>query len=466
MDFGSLNGMWRITANQFKAGKFDIITTVNGKKHVKQEQALKILTDNETKRFCYGGAAGGAKSWTGCCWLMFSALVYPETRWFVGRKELGQIEQSTVPTFDRVAKTYGVIKDKDYKYNANKHTITFSNGSVIVLLNLEYEPGDPNFDRLGSTEYTGGWIEEAAAVHAKAYDTLASRLGRWYNDKYGLIGKMFITTNPTKNWVYDTFYYPSKIGSMLAGYVFLQAFVYDNPHVEKDYATNLEMMGDKVQRARLLEGDFEYSENDLALVTPEQIEACFDTGMAMMAEGDSRLSADIAMLGRDKYVCGLWKGDCVTIVSEFDKCKGPDIQHDIEKWMNRYDIPHYNVTVDSDGLGSYLEGYINDINMFHGNEASTDPIEYANMKTQCAYLLAEKIIKNKLCIICNDRQRAQIRQELALLQVKSTGRDEQSKKLISKDEMKKIINRSPDYLDMLIMGQYEEAKAWDIGVIY
>ena len=55
----------------FKRGCFDFITVKDGLKHEKQEHALKILTDNEHVELLYGGAAGGAKSWTGAVWLLF-----------------------------------------------------------------------------------------------------------------------------------------------------------------------------------------------------------------------------------------------------------------------------------------------------------------------------------------------------------------------------------------------------------
>lgn len=62
----------------FKRGCFDFITVKDGKKHEKQENALQILTDNEHAEFLYGGAAGGAKSWTGAAWLLLCAFVIQE----------------------------------------------------------------------------------------------------------------------------------------------------------------------------------------------------------------------------------------------------------------------------------------------------------------------------------------------------------------------------------------------------
>ena len=60
----------------FRRGRFDFITCRDGKNHDKQQQALTILTDSEHVEILYGGAAGGAKSWTGAVWLLFMCLAY------------------------------------------------------------------------------------------------------------------------------------------------------------------------------------------------------------------------------------------------------------------------------------------------------------------------------------------------------------------------------------------------------
>lgn len=63
----------------FKRGCFDFITVKDGKKHEKQEKALQILTDTEHVELLYGGAAGGAKSWTGavCFFLCVFVILAP-----------------------------------------------------------------------------------------------------------------------------------------------------------------------------------------------------------------------------------------------------------------------------------------------------------------------------------------------------------------------------------------------------
>ena len=44
----------------FSKGYFDFITTRDGVKHEKQDEALRILTDGDHVEILYGGAAGGA----------------------------------------------------------------------------------------------------------------------------------------------------------------------------------------------------------------------------------------------------------------------------------------------------------------------------------------------------------------------------------------------------------------------
>ena len=165
-----------------------------------------------TLNFLYGGAAGGAKSWTGAVWLLFMCLCYPGSKWFIGRAELKRITQSTLITFYKVCNQYGV-DDTLYKYNGQYNYIEFFNGSRIDLLDLQYKPGDPLYERYGSIEYTGGWIEEGGEVNFGAYDTLKTRIGRHLNNELGLRRKLFITCNPKKNWMYDTFYKPDKKGN-------------------------------------------------------------------------------------------------------------------------------------------------------------------------------------------------------------------------------------------------------------
>jgi hypothetical protein len=92
----------------FRQANFDFITVTERGKNLKQEAALTELTQGTASEVLYGGAAGGAKSWTGASYLTFMCEVYPGTRWFVGRDSLTDLRNTTLQTFQKVFKQYGV----------------------------------------------------------------------------------------------------------------------------------------------------------------------------------------------------------------------------------------------------------------------------------------------------------------------------------------------------------------------
>lgn len=110
----------------------------------KQKLAMVHLTDKTHKVIVYGGAAGGGKSFLGCFWLIVMCKAYPKSRWFIGREELKRIRQSTLITFHKVS---SLLKVEDYSTNFQDNFIQFSNGSRIDLLDLQYQPRDPLYER-------------------------------------------------------------------------------------------------------------------------------------------------------------------------------------------------------------------------------------------------------------------------------------------------------------------------------
>lgn len=82
---------------------------------------------------------------------------------------------------------------------------------------------------------------------------------------------------------------------------------------------------------------------------------------------------------------------------------------------------------------------------------------YANLKSQCAFLLQEKVQNGEIVI---DREHSAKDQDRELLQQEmlNTFIDEKSidqkTRIETKDKMKERIGRSPDLLDTLIMRMY------------
>ena len=445
----------------WKRGSFDFICKQGGKHHQKQEEALKLLTDDEHVEFLYGGAAGGAKSWTGAVWLLFMSLCYPGTKWFVGRAELKRITQSTYITFKKVCAQYGV-PDEIWNYNGQLNYIEFYNGSRIDFLDLKYIPSDPLYERYGSIEFTGGWIEEGGEVNFGAYDTLKTRVGRCLNAEYGLRRKLFITCNPKKNWMYDTFYKPWR-ANRLAGYMaYLACLVQENPFIDPDYIEGLKTTQDKVKRERLLKGNWEYDDNPNALCSHDAITAIFGNILGKKT-GIDYLTADIARFGSDHARIAVWDGWVIIDYKCFAISKTTDIQLYITRCQKKYRIPRYRCLADEDGVGGGvvdncdIEGFVNNSSPLNGEN-------YQNLQAQCGYKLAEHINASDVGVeegLMSYEEQEEIINELEQLQTWKSDSDGRLM-LKPKAEIKLDIGRSPDWRDMFLMRSWFDYNEYDI----
>jgi hypothetical protein len=451
--------LFEIYVEKFRRGNFDFITTHNGEKHIKQEQALKILTDSETREFLYGGAAGGAKSWTGAAWLLFMALLYPGSKWFIAREELKRIRSSTFITFKKVCKEYA-IPDNIWRYDGNDNVVKFKNGSQIDMLDVQFVPRDPFYERFGSMEFTGGWIEEGGETNFGAYDVLKTRIGRHLNKEFGLIPKIFVTCNPKKNWMYSYFYKPFKEGVLKPIQKFLQAFVKDNPFIDKLYIEQLEGTTDKAKRARLLDGNWEYDDNPFKLCIYDKILDLFRNDH-LTNENKKYITADVARFGSDLAVIGVWEDWELIEVHEFEISKTTEIQTCIKALQKKHSIPKDQCIADADGVGGGVVdnldiiGFTNNGRPFDedlGDEKDTP--KYKNAQTQLLVYVAEKIInKNKMFISAelSEEQKERIKEELDTIE-QDPNYDVIT--LVNKATIKENIGRSPDYRDMILMRAY------------
>lgn len=429
---------------------------------------MRLWADADTgvMDIVYGGAKAGGKSYLMCMLLAGNAIVYPDTRYFIARAELKDLRQSTSFTMKKLlTDKWGLKEDRDFRFNGQDNFWQFSNGSIIDYIQARFEPQDPHYARFGSREYTQGAIEEAGdRIDEQARNNLIATCGRYNNDRYGLPIKLLQTCNPTQNYLYHQYYKPFKLGQLPSHKAFIQAFAEDNPFLPQAYITNLEKNLSHNEKQRLLLGNWEYDADPAALCDFNAISDAFTNELPYGNE--KRISADIALLGRDRFVGGLWHGDnVVEVVIDMPRSRADQVVDEIRKVDARHNAGRSRIVVDSDGIGAFVSGFMHGVNEFHGNGAATDD-EYMNIKTQCAYKLAELINKRMLRIVCSDAQRAAIMDELGVLKALDIDADESRKRIIAKEDMKRQIGRSPDYLDMLIMGMYLQVKETNYNIIY
>lgn len=440
----------------------------------KQYEAWKSLrAEDECKYPVFGGGAGGGKSWMGCEWLMTNCYFYTGSKWFIGREELSRLKKSTYVTFQKVCK-YHNIPRTDWKFNGQDNYIEFRNtetnsfdgaGSRIDFLDLAFAPRDPLYERYGSSEYSGGWIEEAGEVNFLAFDVLKSRIGRHMNKEANIPIKMLITCNPKKNWLYKYVYMPWKEGTLEKDFKFIQSLYKDNPHTAEEYGDQLASIKDKATKERLMYGNWEYDDDPATLI---EYEAILDIFTNTVEESISKfMTVDVARYGQDKTVFMFWKGFEVYKIKVHTK-QGVDVTSDkLREYAKEEQIPFSHIIVDEDGVGGGVvdnvrgvKGFINNSSAILTQEQERDKktINYQNLKTQCYYLISDKINNHEIAVKTEDENiKADLTEELEY--VKSKDIDKGGKlKIIGKDEVKEFIGRSPDYSDALMMRIYFTLK--------
>ena len=424
---------------------------------------MQILRDDETIELLYGGGAGGGKSFLGCLWILSNALTYQESRWFMGRESLADFKLSTMLTFTALCTDWGLRNGIDYTHNqTDKYFEFFQSGSRVYYSELSFYPSDPEYDYLGSTEYTGVFIDEAQQVRAKARSVLRTRI-RFKLREFGLKPKMFMTCNPAKGHLYSDFYKPSKEKKLPTDRAFLPSLVGDNPFIDPSYIKNLMQLEDKQIKERLLYGNWEYDDDPTALMGYDDIVDIFTNSVEK--GGEKWIIVDVARKGKDMTTISYWEGlDCKRIAGYKKLLTVPDPNNPLRpstaqkvlEWAGEHGVQISHIIVDEDGIGGGVVDYIGCKGFVANSKVLPDPItkavgNYANLKAQCAYTLARKVNQGLVAVRTkNDVIKQMLIEELE--QIKSKDGDKDGKLMIvSKDVVKEKIGRSPDFADLLVM---------------
>lgn len=418
----------------------------------KQENAVYYLKDSETTEVLYGGAAGGGKSALGCLWLIEMCQTYEGSRWLMGRSKLKALKETTLATFFDVSSKLGITNQ--YTYNAQNYTITFNNGSKIILKDLFLYPSDPNFDSLGSLEITGAFIDECNQITYKAWQVVKSRI-RFNLSEFNRIPKLLGSCNPAKNWTYKQFYKLDKSKELPLYRKFIQALPTDNKHLPKSYLESLLQL-DKSSKQRLYFGNWEYDDDPATIISYDSIKAYWN-GNHVKAEGNKYITIDVARKGKDKTVFRVWHGFVCIERKSMAKSTIKEVVDYAIILQQKHKIPNNNVIADEDGVGGGVVDYLNCVGFVNNSRALMGE-NYDNLKSQCSVLMAKKIESKEVIEMCQDNDVIDITSE-EMEQVKIKDIDKDGKVgIIPKDKVKELIGRSPDEWDSIMMRYYFELK--------
>jgi len=414
--------------------------------------------------------------------------MFEGSRWMMGRSVLKTLKATTLKTFFEISTKFDI--NEQWEYKQTEGVIRWSNGSEIILQELEDLPSDEDFDRLGSLEICGGFIDEVAQIVFKAWTVSKSRIRYRLKDYCNLCGcqekktilkvvtkqgveivdewicsnghktkgltpKLLGTLNPTKAWAYKYFYKPYKNKDLPIFRKFISSLPEDNPHLPEAYIKILKQL-DEASKRRLLLGDWEYDDDKATLISYNAIRDYWNGSHIMIKSTDETyLTIDVARKGKDKTVFRVWKGFVCVRRKEIAKSDLTVVVEVAKEIQAEYNITNSHTIADEDGVGGGVVDFLGCTGFVNNSRALNDE-NYVNLKSQCSIKFAKRIEGREVVERCDSPKVMElVTEEMEQVKVKDLDKDGKMG-VIPKEKIKELIGRSPDDWDSIMMREWFE----------
>ena len=252
---------------------------------------------------------------------------------------------------------------------------------------------------------------------------------------------------------------------------FIPGDIYGNKALlRKDpgYLGNL-LSQDSATKAQLLEGNWKIRLDGTEIINYTKFLDMF--GNDFVKRGRKYITADIALKGSDLLIICVWDGFRLIDIDFAEKSKGNQVIDQIKALARKWRIPESQIVYDDDGVGQFIDGFIQNANAFKNGGKPANDENYKNLKCQCYFKMADRISDDGYFIAPDVSSRVikgkTVRQHLEdeRRAIKRDRPDMDGKlAVIPKDEMKTIIGHSPDFMDALMMREWFELFAVSGGM--
>jgi hypothetical protein len=151
-----------------------------------------------------------------------------------------------------------------------------------------------------------------------------------------------------------------------------------------------------------------------------------------------------------------------------DKSGLDEVKEELERLRTQYQIPLSNIIVDEDGVGGGVVDFMKCKGFVNGSRAlkiGTVEQNYRNLKTQCYYGISDLINNNLIYFGIDGVAKEKLIEELQYVKQKNMDKDGKLE-IMSKEDVKEQLGRSPDYSDMVMMRYWFEIKpslSWEVA---
>jgi hypothetical protein len=236
------------------------------------------------------------------------------------------------------------------------------------------------------------------------------------------------------------------------------------------YGEQLEGISNVGLKERLMRGNWEYEDGEDRLLDFSTIDELFRT---KGKTGEKYITIDVARMGRDKSVVMYWEGKQVKKILKWEKNSIDWLVERVREMADELNVPRDHIVADEAGLGGGFvdyfkcKGFLGGGSAVQPRESKWNPdkrVRYVNLRSQCYFLMCEGMKRREVGVEASMEDRVNIRQELEQVKEKWVNDKEKRRGIISKDEMKEQIGRSPDYADCLSMRWYFEVMKENSGL--
>lgn len=215
----------------------------------------------------------------------------------------------------------------------------------------------------------------------------------------------------------------------------------------------------------------EYVDNTGALFKFEAVVDVFSNTVSK--ENSKYLIIDVADDGTDRTIFSFWEGLEEYRREEFERLNTENIIAKTREYAAQERIPYSNIAVDAIGVGSavasnsMLDGIIGFKSSYAAIKTEVSIValpntsrigdaplvtEFKNLRSQCVFKLAELVNNHKIASRVGGEMKEKIIEELPNYQDASKG--DGKTMATPKEDIKLMINRSPDHSDTWIMRMY------------
>jgi len=267
------------------------------------------------------------------------------------------------------------------------------------------------------------------------------------------------------DYIWDKLPENSKYKDYIKSITFISGSIYHNKKLletNPQYLANL-MSQDEATKKALLEGNWFASNDETDIFDYFAFNDIFTN--QFRNQGNKYITADIALKGSDLLIAFAWNGFVIEDVEIIDKSKSDVVIEKLKDLAERNEVPERNIVYDDDGVGAFVDGFIKQANGFNNNSKPFNNENYANLKAQCVYKMADFVNQNKVSILQKVSSKkingksimSHLKEERKVFKREKPDSDGKLS-IIPKAKMKNVLGHSPDFMDAFYMRAYFEYK--------